>query len=106
MRTVFLLLLIIFSSCARKAQKEPPPPVHPKAKKSPAVIVLDPGHGGESFGTKRQKPPHLVEKALTLKCAFKVRECLEQWGYKVRMTRTSDVSLPLQKRVNLAKQWQ
>lgn len=104
MRLFFLVLLFFISSCAPKKEYEAPK-TYPKAPRSPLVIVLDPGHGGESLGTKRNKAPQLVEKVLTLKCAEKVRECLQQWGYTVRMTRTTDIDVPLKKRVSLAKQF-
>jgi N-acetylmuramoyl-L-alanine amidase len=49
---------------------------------------LDPGHGGDDFGTAHNG---LVEKYLTLDIARRVRALLTAEGWTVRMTRDSDV---------------
>jgi N-acetylmuramoyl-L-alanine amidase len=69
------------------------------------IVVLDPGHGGDNAGTKMAIAPHTKEKTLALQTAHKVRDLLEQWGYTVRLTRTKDVFVPLEKRVELARQF-
>ncbi len=104
MKYFCLLVLLFLTSCSRRMQQEARVPFSHVEKRS-MTIILDPGHGGESMGTKMKKAPYLVEKELALACSFKVRDCLEQWGYKVRMTRTRDVAVPLLKRVALAKEW-
>ena len=58
-------------------------------------IAIDPGHGGDSLGTKA--PLGLVEKELTLDIARRVRKLLEP-DYQVLMTRQEDRSLSLEDR--------
>lgn len=58
-------------------------------------VALDPGHGGDSLGTKA--PLGLVEKELTLDIARRVRKLLEP-DYQVLMTRQEDRSLSLEDR--------
>lgn len=52
------------------------------------TIVLDPGHGGEDFGTAHNG---LVEKNLTLDIARRLRSLLIAAGWNVLMTRDSDI---------------
>jgi N-acetylmuramoyl-L-alanine amidase len=69
------------------------------------LIVLDPGHGGIDNGT--QAPSGENEKALVLGFALSLRDKIEQLGkYRVAMTRTDDVFVPLAERVRLARQRQ
>lgn len=58
-------------------------------------IVIDPGHGGDSLGTKA--PLGLVEKELTLDIAQRVRKLLEK-DFQVLLTRQEDRSLSLKDR--------
>ncbi|MGA2395418.1 MAG: N-acetylmuramoyl-L-alanine amidase [Candidatus Lustribacter sp.] len=52
------------------------------------TIVLDPGHGGDDFGTSHNG---LVEKNLTLDIARRLRALLIAAGWNVQMTRDSDI---------------
>ncbi len=52
------------------------------------IIVLDPGHGGDDFGTAHNG---LVEKNLTIDIARRLRTLLTAAGWNVRMTRDSDI---------------
>lgn len=76
-------------------------PALPVAEASPAAlptawkfgggsrtIVLDPGHGGDDFGTSHNG---LVEKNLTLDMARRLRALLIAAGWNVLMTRDSDI---------------
>jgi N-acetylmuramoyl-L-alanine amidase len=63
------------------------------------LIVLDPGHGGADEGAKVH---YLMEKRLCLMTTFLVRKYLEELGYRVIMTRSKDVFIPLQRRVSIA----
>lgn len=102
----------------RKAMKNPPsglgaaglqPPL-PKPAASPRqraartykpVIVLDPGHGGDDSGAKRNGA---VEKHVVLAFSHVLREQLEKTGrYKVLMTRDKDIFIPLDERVAFAE---
>ncbi|MDU4892248.1 MAG: N-acetylmuramoyl-L-alanine amidase [Clostridium sp.] len=64
------------------------------------TIVVDPGHGGRDPGAIG--PSGLQEKDVVLKVGLKVRDLLESYGYKVVMTRTTDVYLSLQERCDIA----
>jgi len=64
-------------------------------------VVLDPGHGGDNGGT-RSPGGTLVEKALTLDIAERLRRLLEQGQFQVVMTRESDQSVALTQRTELA----
>ncbi|HET7679009.1 MAG TPA: N-acetylmuramoyl-L-alanine amidase [Xanthobacteraceae bacterium] len=69
------------------------------------LIVLDPGHGGIDNGT--HAPSGENEKTLVLDFALSLRDKIEKLGkYRVVMTRTDDVFVPLAERVRLARQRQ
>ncbi|HEY9420585.1 MAG TPA: N-acetylmuramoyl-L-alanine amidase, partial [Thermoanaerobaculia bacterium] len=63
-------------------------------------IVIDPGHGGESLGTRA--PLGLVEKDLTLDIAERLRRLLEKESFQVLMTRKADRDVPLEQRGRIA----
>jgi len=63
------------------------------------LIVLDPGHGGTDEGAKIH---YFMEKRLTLMTTLLVRKYLEEMGYRVIMTRSKDVFIPLHRRVSIA----
>ena len=107
LRLVSFFILVLFSSCAKQPSYEKEHSTSKTARPPHAklpVVVIDPGHGGESVGTRTVTVPHVYEKTLALQCALKVAKLLEDWGYDVRLTRTKDINLSLQKRVQLAKQ--
>lgn len=63
------------------------------------LIVIDPGHGGSDEGAKINA---FMEKKLTLITAQMVRRHLEGMGYRVMLTRSKDIYLPLPRRVTMA----
>jgi N-acetylmuramoyl-L-alanine amidase len=64
------------------------------------TIVVDAGHGGyDRGGVPYQR---IGEKGLTLDVAQRLRGVLQRDGYRVVMTRTSDVFVPLGTRVAIA----
>jgi len=66
------------------------------------IIVLDPGHGGKDSGAIGANS---FEKNITLAEALAVKARLEKTGrYQVVMTRDSDVFIPLEQRVQIARQ--
>lgn len=73
------------------------PAEHP-AGRAPGekVVFLDPGHGGADTGTL--SPHGFPEKDANLRVAREVRKALLEKGYRVEMTRDSDVSLDLYER--------
>lgn len=89
------------------------PPPDPQAvaipylpiKKGPTektVIIIDPGHGGDDFGTHSLGTPQYHEKYLNLSTAFLVRNFLRQFGYQVIMTRIDDTFIALDERAEFA----
>ena len=65
------------------------------------IIVLDPGHGGIDSGTTGVDG--LMEKDLVLDEAKRLAIVLRKRGYVVRLTRDSDVYIPLKQRVDIAR---
>ena len=63
-------------------------------------VVIDPGHGGDSFGTRT--PSGLSEKELALDIARRARRFLERRGLEVVLTRDGDADLPLAARARRA----
>ncbi len=64
------------------------------------TIVIDPGHGGfDRGGIPGQRIP---EKMMTLDVSQRLKPMLERAGYRVIMTRDSDVFIPLGTRVAIA----
>ena len=64
-------------------------------------IVIDPGHGGESGAISQSG---LMEKAITLDVALRLRRLMENGPYDVLLTRETDQSVPLDKRVAFANE--
>ncbi len=67
------------------------------------TIVIDAGHGGTDRGT-RSKNPFCEEKRICLQTARLVKKYLDQLGYRVVMTRTTDAFISLGRRVEIAAQ--
>lgn len=66
-------------------------------------IFIDPGHGGVDPGASGNG---LLEKDVTLKIAQAVRDNLQRYkGVTVKMSRTTDKTVSLTERTNLANQW-
>lgn len=69
------------------------------------VVVVDPGHGGDNPGT-RSLLYQRVEKDFTLDWARRLKPLLEEQGWKVLLTRTTDSTVELSDRVAFANQHQ
>lgn len=103
-------------AAAPKAAAEEPPPARPaKRNRSGGTsltralglkmgkIVIDPGHGGKDTGTIG--PTGLMEKDVALDVARRLARLVEErLGAEVVLTRTEDVSVPLEARTELANQ--
>jgi N-acetylmuramoyl-L-alanine amidase len=63
------------------------------------LIILDAGHGGTDEGAKVNA---FMEKKITLTTVFLTKKHLEGLGYRVILTRSRDIYLPLQRRVSIA----
>jgi N-acetylmuramoyl-L-alanine amidase len=72
---------------------------------NPVVVVIDPGHGGSELGCYvTYQGKKYYEKDLNLKIAKAMRDELKTYSnVKVYMTRTSDKTVSLAKRVKIAK---
>ncbi len=69
-----------------------------------AVIVLDPGHGGNDAGAVSEDGEY-DEKNITLAIAEYTKDILEdEYGYEVVMTRDDDTYLSLDDRVDITKE--
>ncbi len=67
------------------------------------TIILDPGHGGHDLGAGDSTG--MREKDFTLDTANRARLRLTQAGFKVYLTRTTDVFIPLEDRVAFANKF-
>ena len=85
---------------ATQSAAQPPPPRHEKCRRS----SIDPGHGGVDTGAEGRSGS---EKDIVLAVARELNESLLATGrYRVVMTRTSDVFVPLERRIrNVAAAW-
>lgn len=66
------------------------------------TVILDPGHGGHDRGARSRWGD---EKNFSLDVARRTRELLRKSGYKVYLTRESDVFIPLDARVRFANKF-
>ncbi|MFZ4774239.1 MAG: N-acetylmuramoyl-L-alanine amidase family protein [Terrimicrobiaceae bacterium] len=75
-----------------------------KIKNATAVrtVILDAGHGGHDSGARG---PLGLEKAVTLDVVLRAKKLLEENGYNVRLTRMTDVFIPLEKRPAMANKY-
>jgi N-acetylmuramoyl-L-alanine amidase len=86
---------------------EPKEPVFVPAKvvprKSAPLVVIDAGHGGKDPGAVANG---YREKDLNLQYARQLAECVKKRGFRVRLTRDTDVYLKLGERTDLANKWE
>ncbi|MBE8220028.1 MAG: AMIN domain-containing protein [Alphaproteobacteria bacterium] len=86
------------------AARPKPTPITPKAKKSDSkpTIVIDAGHGGVDPGALGRKTK---EKSVTLSFARELAKQLKATGrYRVYLTRSRDIYIPLRRRVAIARE--
>jgi N-acetylmuramoyl-L-alanine amidase len=73
------------------------------AASSSTTVVIDAGHGGfDRGGIPRQR---IAEKEMTLDVSRRLKKILAADGYRVVMTRESDVFVPLGRRVAIANSY-
>lgn len=65
-------------------------------------VVIDAGHGGSDYGAIRNG---INEKDITLDVSKKVEALLKKEGYAVKMTRTNDIYVSLQDRVDISESY-
>ena len=86
---------------AKVLTKKKPKQFFRSSKNSKKIIVLDPGHGGKDPGAIGHSG--VYEKNITLAMARELKITLEQSGkYKVYLTRSTDIFIPLRQRVRIA----
>lgn len=64
------------------------------------TVVVDPGHGGHDYGGRSIRGAD--EKTLALDMAKRLKRSLEWKGYRVIITRSTDVFIPLDTRVAIS----
>ncbi len=90
-------------------EPEAPRPVKPfeppEEKYNPSnskkLIIIDPGHGGQDPGALGVNGAY--EKTIVLAVGLELKNQLENAGYRVEMTRSTDVFIPLGGRVKFAR---
>lgn len=85
---------------AKVPAPKPEPVIPGKPKPGGGLIVIDPGHGGKDPGAIARGGQY--EKTIDLRIAQKVAAILKQKGFKVLMTRNSDVYPELEERSAMA----
>ena len=93
----------------KETKPTPAPPKAPKPVSNPSLaqqlglsvktIVIDPGHGGKDPGAVSQTRQ---EKQIVLSLSKTLRDILVKKGYNVRLTRETDVHIPIRKRTQFA----
>lgn len=96
-----LCLLLFMAGCSRPPADKAVTEHVPQHRKG-ITILVDPGHGGEDSGTKSLTTPPLYEKTYALTTALMLKKHLQHMGYKVIMTRRTDIFIPLPERSKLA----
>jgi N-acetylmuramoyl-L-alanine amidase len=85
---------------ALAASSARPPSAHPAAP--PPLVLLDPGHGGKDPGAIGVSGTY--EKHVALAAATELRRQLLSSGrYRVELSRTRDIFIPLEERVAIAQ---
>jgi len=93
-------LLITFLACSSYAAKSSR---SSGGDGSPITVVIDAGHGGHDRGGIPGQ--RIAEKDMTLDVALRLRNVLSASGYRVVMTRSTDVFVPLGGRVAIANSY-
>jgi N-acetylmuramoyl-L-alanine amidase len=99
----FLLPAALHDAMAGPRQSpKAPPPATKGAKPLPPLVMLDPGHGGKDPGAIGYSGTY--EKHVALAAAAELKHQLEAGGrYRVELTRTNDIFIPLDGRVERAQ---
>jgi len=101
----FLIPGLLHTAMTQAATRPAPPTAHgakPGARPPPPLVMLDPGHGGKDPGAIGVSGTY--EKLVALATAEELRRQLEATGhYRVALTRTHDVFVPLDDRVARAE---
>ncbi len=96
------ICFLTLSSCSSHKSQTAMTPIQlslPKPTPKDHLIVLDPGHGGYDLGTNSKQ---CNEKNIALATAILTKKHLSDMGYKVLLTRSRDVFIPLKQRAEIA----
>src|ERR1700731_5357448 len=77
--------------------------VSPEGSRASTTVVIDAGHGGQDRGGIAGQ--RVDEKTMNLDVSLRLRPVLQSYGYRVVMTRDSDVFIPLGTRVAIANSY-
>ncbi|MEM9264139.1 MAG: DUF3747 domain-containing protein [Cyanobacteria bacterium P01_F01_bin.13] len=77
-----------------------PSPTRP-ARRGEVLVMIDPGHGGRDPGAVGRNG--LLEKDINISISRRLQQTLKQRGYNAILTRTQDIELDLQPRVDIAE---
>jgi N-acetylmuramoyl-L-alanine amidase len=77
--------------------------VAPQGPRPSTIVVIDAGHGGHDRGGIAGQ--RVDEKTMNLDVAQRLKAVLQSYGYRVVMTRDSDVFIPLGTRVAIANSY-
>ncbi len=94
------------NNSSMNAAKAPSPVIKAPAVKKEnlqKIIVLDPGHGGKDPGAIGYSG--VYEKHITLAMGKELKNLLEDGGYKVYLTRSTDIFIPLRDRVKISRKY-
>jgi N-acetylmuramoyl-L-alanine amidase len=91
-----LFTLVACSSYAARSSRS-------SGESSPITVVIDAGHGGHDRGGIPGQ--RIAEKDMTLDVALRLRNVLSASGYRVVLTRSTDVFVPLAGRVAIANSY-
>jgi len=80
-----------------------PSPARPRPSGGTPVVIIDPGHGGDDPGAIGPSGLHEADVALAI--GRMVGETLVHQGLQVQFTRTSDITVPLEDRPDIAKRF-
>ncbi len=111
MYRIFLFLILALTGCTHHPHQHPPliiqkEPVKEIKPAKKVWIMIDPGHGGEDFGTHSITPPRYQEKYLNLATSYMVQDFLKELGYKSVLTRHKDIFISLEERAQMANKEQ
>jgi N-acetylmuramoyl-L-alanine amidase len=98
----FLVPPALHDAMAAKRRAPVPAPDPKGARPPPPLVMLDPGHGGKDPGAIGVSGTY--EKQVALATALELKRQLESGGrYRVELTRSRDVFIPLDDRVDRAQ---
>jgi N-acetylmuramoyl-L-alanine amidase len=93
-RITFLLVALALASCQTVSKEQ-----RRNTSRTFNTVVVDAGHGGKDSGAYRRFGP--PEKIATLDVATRLSQKLRESQFKTVMTRTNDVFIPLDTRVDI-----